>query len=410
VTPVTAPLSLRPPFDSISPKEVLYFFDEPMLFTAEDHGGQFLCIRTSEDEPAEYLVVPVDNGNLARLRSGTLSLRSAFLGTLAWHVSVDQHYAVKSAAWLEPGKIPDDFLPEAGVGLNPNHGVIIDEFSHDARDNFLSLSFKGGDLKTGSMSLGTLKQLVDEVYTSLRQIFAPVVMKLFQEPVGEGTISRVLQIPVYQPEFASLNLSFAPPSLDLSGLKKAVNLDYEVWAKDTSRATLNFMTAAEEIHELAGDPSIVDRFTYGAPLALEVLSKISPSATKPFETLEIRGNAGSAEERHIVIDVVRGERIAAAYAMARRDTQSLAGKIVDTNLRSGAIIVQAEGGRETRCDLGKRIMNNEPTEIRNNASVTVFGDLTKRARRDWMLVRKIVLQSGRTYVRPEGEGAFREEK
>lgn len=395
---------MRAPFDHLLPKSVLYFFDEPIIFTVEEFGAVFLCLLVSHEAPQEYLVVPTNDLMLSRIREGDLSLRSAFLQPIAWQAEVDSSGKVQNIRWLTKNTIPEEFLPEVGAGLRSDHGFIVDEMNQQDTSNFLSVSFKGGMLTKGAMPLYVFRNLIDEVYSSLRGVFAPIVSEISKNELSSSSINKILEIPVFEPQFASLTLNFSAPTINISAIKKKMDIDTSLLTKNAIQASQNFINTAEVINELAATDAIFAAYAYGAPAALEALSRISPTSNSPFDVLEIRGHTGGSRSKSVHINVDRGERILSTYNESQKNLETIEGRIVDTNLRSGSVIIRGSLGRETTCILGKSFLAQESMEVRNNNIIVASGLFSKRSRRDYLEANFVRLQDGREFIRVNGEG------
>lgn len=98
--------------------EVLYFFDEPLMFTVRTGPFVLLVQRWSDDDEAcLHTVSLVDEPVLAELRENRLSVRGAVAGDLRFMIDLDGT-KVKRVWNVRRWNIPDSRLPGAGACLS----------------------------------------------------------------------------------------------------------------------------------------------------------------------------------------------------------------------------------------------------------------------------------------------------
>jgi hypothetical protein len=100
--------------------EVLYFFDEPLMFTVR--SGPFLLLFQKWDEEGDmnlFTVSIVDDAILQMLMDNRLSVRGAVAGDMRFMVDFDGERVLK--VWrVRRWNIPDGNKPTAGVCLTDN--------------------------------------------------------------------------------------------------------------------------------------------------------------------------------------------------------------------------------------------------------------------------------------------------
>lgn len=104
-------------------EEVFLDYDGPKLFSCRDPVGQrFIAVLVDEDEDSEtYLYVPISADRLAAVRSGRLTLRSAFASSkdgTAYSVRTYLDRVDADVEALAHGEIPEDWLPAEAAVLN----------------------------------------------------------------------------------------------------------------------------------------------------------------------------------------------------------------------------------------------------------------------------------------------------
>ena len=109
-------------FPGIEPHEVLYDFDGPRTFTCFDaKGGLCLAHWSDEDRRAiRYLVVPVTESSIQKLKTGEMSLREALDHPRLSLVEVMHTGEVIDAWQVKMDDLPEDAVPRPGTLLWPS--------------------------------------------------------------------------------------------------------------------------------------------------------------------------------------------------------------------------------------------------------------------------------------------------
>ncbi len=385
--------SLKLPFPCIHPQDILYFFDEPMIFYSETDIGPllFLCIDQLENE-RRYLAVSSAPLVLEKLRQGEISLRVAFTQPWCWLVTTDINFVVRSAIGQGFEKIPQSYLPEPDVGLEPHHNP--GDTSSISSEGFLKISFKGKKLGDGVMPFDVFKGLVDEVYSSVKAIFSPVLDKIAKGSLSDQMLSRLLYIPVRQPKFASLTISIDLPQIDLTGIRRKTDLDFTNVKIGFEDAWGAFLTEAGQIQDLARQEKVYESFAYNPSKTLEILSQISPSASSDFDTVEIIGEREGTAFRRVIIDAVEGQQIIDAFSRIRKNSETISGRIVALSLRSNSFVLKSDVGREITCKFRNRGIQEAMASFYEGMPIKVRGTLRERKRRDHLLIDAVILADG----------------
>lgn len=117
------PRIVDPLFERLEPTDVLYDFDGPQLYVAQERGLPVLVyVAWSDDDELIHrlLVVPTSNTIIQRLREGQYSVCDAL--RQPWLHAVDQNYdgAILDVWHLEGGldSVPKDYKPVEGTLLS----------------------------------------------------------------------------------------------------------------------------------------------------------------------------------------------------------------------------------------------------------------------------------------------------
>lgn len=379
---------------NLVPTEVLYYFDEPLIFTAEARFGPVICSKIDQiDGLSEYLVVPTTKSIVEHLRKGSVSLRTAFSQPWCWLVQTDEEFNLVRSSTRTLDTLPHAYLPNAELGLYPHHGTIPERISEKkTRSAYLSVHFTGRDLATGTMSFGVFKGLLDEIYVALRKVFLPAFERLISSGMSETRAARLLQIPIRQPKFASLTVEIDEPRIDTRRLKETVPVDLQHTRAEITKAGASFLNQMEAIDKIARQRPLPTNLASSYFSTLDALSQIAPTNEAPFELVEIIGISTKGTSQRVVIDTAVGDRIREAHRFAIRSERDFSGRIIDFNVKSGTLVLKQANGREVTCALSARDMEESKSAFVEGRRVTVRGILQRRVRRDYLIVKHLTFR------------------
>jgi hypothetical protein len=273
----------------LAPTEILYYYDEPLIFTAEARFGPVICSKTDErNGSSEYLVAPTTKSTIEQLRSGSVSLRTAFSQPWCWLVEMDHDFNLLTSAAKTLDTLPSDYLPEAEVGLYSYHGSVPEKVTpriqHPA---YISVRFSGRDLVAETMSFGVFKSLVDEIYVALRKVFLPAFESLISEGISETRAGRLLRIPIRQPKFASLTVEIEEPKVDTSRLRDRIPKDLRHTEEAIEKAGASFLEQMQTIEKMARKRPLTTDVATSYFSTLDALSHIAPIADYPCMSMRV---------------------------------------------------------------------------------------------------------------------------
>src|SRR6266446_584790 len=100
-TPRTTP-DAQPIAATLKPTEILYYFDEPILFFADTPLFPLLCNKTDETRDInQYFVVQTSKSVVSQLKSGKISVRTSFSQPWCWIVETDKWFNIRKTWGLE---------------------------------------------------------------------------------------------------------------------------------------------------------------------------------------------------------------------------------------------------------------------------------------------------------------------
>jgi len=108
-------------FQPFEPREVLYEFDGPRIFSFPDFDGELnLAYWCDEDEDVwRYVVVPTTTRILDALERGAISVYDALNQPRCWLCDVGLDQKVTQCQQVDFEEIPEECLPAAGTMLLP---------------------------------------------------------------------------------------------------------------------------------------------------------------------------------------------------------------------------------------------------------------------------------------------------
>lgn len=101
--------------------DVLYFFNEPMLWVFRLGKTIYLCKKADELEDVDLIhVVEATDDTINLIKTNQLTLRDAFLKIPSWSVPVNTNFDVVAFERFETvDAIPDLYLAKEGIFLFP---------------------------------------------------------------------------------------------------------------------------------------------------------------------------------------------------------------------------------------------------------------------------------------------------
>jgi hypothetical protein len=376
---------------SLKPSEVLYYFDEPLVFRADGKYSPLLCNKTDDDGEGinQYICVQTSDRVVANLKSGRMSLRAAFEQPWCWIIEARSRYEVIRSWGLATDSVPEHFLPDPGYGLLPEHQFL------DAQ-SFISMKFVGGQLENPDLiDFGVFKNLVDQAYSSLKRIFFSAFDDWLKHGVTENSLNRMIQMPIRQPVLASLRLDIGAPQISPNMMRNPPDIDYDEAQKRVGSAAENFLLSAEKLTQAAAHSLVSEELAQSNILALQAISQIVPTFGSDFELLEISGRRVKGGVQTIKINTQMGELIKEAHRKLTVVSDAYTGTIVELSLRSGTFILKKLNSREVTCTFpSKKIREEAFRAFQEGMKITASGVYSRRTRRDFLVVDRIELPDG----------------
>lgn len=287
-------------FQGISPKEVLYEFDGPRIFTACNAMGELLFYLADEkDGVCRYIVAPTNASIIDLMKSGMRSVRDALNQPWVWFLDI-QYDGMPVKAWKGTlADAPGDALPQSGVMLWPHLEPIF------------VLRAIGEGLGEGTVPASVIRQVVDGATTALKKIAGHVFQTAHAQGRKAKFIRQFYDLPMQGVAYNSFEIAFRLPDrkqLSLGKDEASEEIGYEFneigklleqalsWAIDAKR---------EEDNELLD----ID--------LLEALEKLVPPQTGIVKSVELRGQIFPAGRPHYLLTRDTSKRVRHALGKAR---------------------------------------------------------------------------------------------
>ena len=382
-------------FKVLRPARILYESDdEPLLFvTTTIRHFSIICYKTDDAEGvSQYIVSPTNNSVIDKLSRGNISLRSAIVQPWLWVAEViNRDHSVRATWSLTPDDLPDEVLPKVGRSLYNSESIILDRTVIREKDAYLSMKFRGGDIKNGTIPFGVIKRSLDDVYGSIWSIFAPGIQRATRN-VHDKTLRKIVNIPTYEMAHASLLIEIEKPEIDLSVIKSndLPEINLEDALSNIDSAHREFLNATQVIRRTlqAGEisQSLADE-NFGA---IEAVAPIVPRQNSFFEALEINGRHPDRTIHPLIINAAQGKAIREIYENARSGLRTVEGEVFLVNAHSYQFTL-ATGVKNITCVATTDEQRSRVTSLQNGDRATVRGYLTPRVQRDLMQIQTMTV-------------------
>jgi hypothetical protein len=366
----------------LSPTDVLYRYDTPLLFVAYMGFAEVLCYKLEELGRTDlYLVCPTSSKVIDALKNGKISIRGALNAPTYWIAECDGYKSTRQWS-ARREELPDDFLPESGLGLFQHFGTVPD--SMQQVDAFISVKFAGPELSEEGIPLKTFKKLVDDVHDTVHKFFTPALL-------SGKRISSLFDFEIAPPQFASLLITIKEPVFDIDRIRrrsKSVSNSIEADMRGEIAGDRDeFMLKAEELVARAENKQNVDGFVHDNYDFVGALNALSPTEGSGVSSVTLHADTRLGP-KHVVITDVVAERIRSAHSAGQYKKIKIKGRIEEVNSPRRTFIIKTASDRQVTCAFPYEIYDlmEEEGDIRVGAKVAMTGDFRRRDRRDYIWV------------------------
>jgi hypothetical protein len=370
--------------ESITPTEVLYQHDEPMLFVSSMGFFDALCSKIDEDEDSGlYLICPTSDRLINAVKNGMVSLRGAMSAPNYWIVQADEIYRVMRAWTVSASELPEDLLPKKSYGLFPEFGRLPDTI--EQAQAFFSMKFSGKELHADRMSFQIFRDLVDSAYSATKSLITPHLLNGYRS-------NNVFNMPIAQPTFSSLAISVMQPDMDISVINSRYSKKTTYTKADIVQASRNrreeFFDRAGEVVEEASKGDIPVELAANNFDWLETLLEVSPNPHRHIEDVEFNAKTPVGRSYlHIGEEV--GKKIRRAYDAAAVTPITMKGVIVEINDDSSTFIIRNfQTQRQVTCILPVDLYAelDRTGSLSRGSKLELRGSFERRSRRDKLTV------------------------
>lgn len=371
----------------IEPDQVLYQYDEPLIFSKS--YGPFSAIfmkfwEAPNGVQSKYLASPITQRNLEAIAEGALSVRGAFLDANAINVlTTSEHFRVSKAETFTEAKLDEDVLPESGVPLFERFGEVPDAIASER--SIFSVYFRGDFLSAKSASLGKFRDLASKTYSFLRRAFLPLALQSFDR--------RVIDFGIAEPTLGSLMFSVETLVPNVKVFNENVRLrdiDEEQLGRIFSEKSAAFIESLQSIKnaQRRGDAITIDK----EQASLEMARAILPFEDSGLKDVFFSINGKLEDRKTIHLSTADVASIRDVYAKIDDRRLEISGRITEINGPSNTFIMLRDNGRQVTCvcseDRFIELRRDESFKV--DSSIRLIADYTQRPRRDLARVNRIL--------------------
>jgi hypothetical protein len=366
---------------AITPDEVLYFYEQPLLFTVKMGVFEALCYKADELQNTDlYLLSTTNEHVLDALKQGAISIKGALSAPGYWLVEVSRNLVALSSWYVPAERLPDEYLPDAGVGIQPHDLPLPDSVAQ--ANAFFAVKFSGQALGVNEISFKLFRELTDRVYNATRKLFTPASLSGLRS-------GDVFDFPLAPPKFASLLIAIKRPVVDVKEIQRRRKEQYipEDFIASALDRRSHFFDRANEIVSEAMRGEVTDNIASHNFGLLEAVQGLIPTDDTDIATTEFNAaNHGGAE--YLLIDANVGEKMRRAYTAAVTRPVTLRGRVELLNGKSSTFVLQDhDSGRMVTCYIGAETFEQSTAaqQLRYGAEVHITGNITKRDVRDYLV-------------------------
>ena len=190
-------------FGDFEPREVLYEFDGPRIFTiANGAGDDFLVYICDEnDDHTRHLVVPTSDAIVRALRSGFITVLDALNQPWTWLVDRAHNGQFERARKIAFRQMPDGTIPLRGTLLWPSLRPI------------LSVRMVGASIQRGQVPASVIRRTVDGASAALKTLAEWILSISKSDGRPSDFLRQYYDLPAQRFAFASFEIAFAAPAV-----------------------------------------------------------------------------------------------------------------------------------------------------------------------------------------------------
>lgn len=368
---------------AILPKEVLYFYDGPTIFTAILGLSEVLFQKFDETIHNEFFVAtPTNSDKIDALREGRLSVRGAIESDEYWVIQTTGNLKIEKTWKVSEFDFPVRFLPSRHHGLLHQLNPVPD--SLEQATGFFSVKYEGPTLSRQSISFRRLKAMIGEVYEVASNYLLPTMSKVSKFSVTDFDVAPL--------KFASLLISIKRPVVleDAIRRRKLNIAPADGLLGQMRQHRDDLMDGMSEVVSEAQRRDLSTRFAGEHVTWISALNTLAPSHGDDVNYVEVAASDADSA-RMFVIDAEIAARIRGAHSEMARSRVTLRGKVVEINAAASTFVFRANNVRQTTCawDADRFAASVAAGELVVGANVIASGNFTRRERRDFLAADSI---------------------
>jgi len=279
-------------FKDITPVDVLYDFDGPMIFTFKNNESLHLAYMSGKTNTlSRFTVSPTNNKIIKRLITGEISIREAIVQPWLWCIDIDGSGQIENCWITSPDELPQNIIPRNGVMIDPKFETVF------------SVRVDGTHLSRNNVPASAIKRAVDGAYNALKKISEEIT-----GGINSGRPSKewkqVFDLPAKEVRLGSFEISFQEPNTQQNLLLDENTLQDNLWEQGKIFSdALDWATDGS-----ANEPRL--------PF-LEAMEKLIPPQTGLIETVYIGGRLVKGKKKEYLLNRRATKKVREALSRAR---------------------------------------------------------------------------------------------
>ncbi|MCK5806562.1 MAG: hypothetical protein KAI66_27275 [Lentisphaeria bacterium] len=289
---------------SFQPKQVLYEFDGPCIFTTvTPHGLLFLAYLSEDLEDKKllrFIVSTSSEQTISELKDGAVTVREALDRGTLWIVDVDYAYVPKRAAVVAVDQLPEDALPPHSTMLRAD------------LEPAMIVRLEGTEIRQGAIPAAVFLQAAEIAGKGLKPVFDWAAREQRQDRSGRPPewLRDLYGLPAQRFAFGSLEVAFRAVDvtaeqqttlpLDAAGIQTPRQIQRDAW--QAIREGIEWAASGNDAL-----PSSRNDEKWRA--ILESIKRMTPASTGPVDSIKVWGQALGRLKNAFELDRSAAKRI-----------------------------------------------------------------------------------------------------
>jgi len=347
-------------FRGIEPVEILYEFDGPRIFTANNTLGDLLFYLADEqDGTCRYIVAPTNPRIIAKLKQGILSVLQALDQPWIWVLDAGYDGTPVNAWKGTLADVPADALPQPGVMLWPE------------LEPFFALRAIGEGLAEGQVPASVIRQVVDGAMTALKKVSSQAFNVARTQGRKANIHRQFYDLPAQGFAYSSFEVSFRLPEQEQRTLGDGTEAEWETCFDEMGKSLQKALAWASETPSNGQSHGGMD---IGL---LEALEKLVPPQRGVVKAVEIRGRIFRGGQQHYRLTREASKRVRQELDRVRTTRERLSkvvGLVREFDKDNYSFTLRkTDDGREHPCTFPPEFYDDIDTAFASDQRITVIG-------------------------------------